>query len=213
MHVHGATVLNLAACVCISGFVAMDVHAHVVDSGAWERLHVWGAGGMQSMKLAPRPRTTCGVHFFVPGVRKGGTTSLIHWISTHRDVLGVNLENMTDALRDATVNTTATISLRHNTPASPSGRARWHPGETNAFAGRNYASTRKLVNEWFGTPPGNAVRAGKLAGDASVGTLTSKQQLEHIKRMCGTDVRFIVLLRCVWRRGCNLQQQSCCNCC
>ena len=37
------------------------------------------------------PSSKCGLHFFVPGTRKGGTTSMYTWIAQHPDVVGLQL--------------------------------------------------------------------------------------------------------------------------
>ena len=103
---------------------------------------------------------------------------MIHWISAHPDVLGVKLENFT-------------LGVQPLTEINAKGRGK-APGETNAFTGRKW---QQRVHHWFGEPPGDAARQGKIAGDASVMTITSPEMLMRISKMCGQAVRFVVMLR------------------
>lgn len=94
---------------------------------------------------------------------------MIHWISAHPDVLGVKLDNFT-------------LGVQPVTALNANGRGK-APGETNAFAGKKKWQQR--VHRWFGEAPGDAARQGKIAGDASVTTITSPEILMRISKMCG----------------------------
>ena len=115
---------------------------------------------------------------------------MIPWLSVQRDVLGVNL--LAVGNYTATAERQARGSAGHGRAGaaaaggSAAGRRAWHPGETNAFSRHDYKSA---VVEWFGKPPGDAERAGKITGDASVSTLASKDSLRRIKALCGDAVR------------------------
>lgn len=107
------------------------------------------------------PATTCGVHFFIPGVRKGGTTNLYTWIAQHPDVMGVNL---------------------NAGPTAGETRFFVRPGQGNSTSGPN-------------SPYRHAIAARKMTGDSSVDLLLSAYGRNLIRRVCGSDVRFVVLLR------------------
>lgn len=69
--------------------------------GNWSGIRVYPVTD-GSHKRDPIPPTECGARFFVPGVRKSGTTSMYSWIAAHPGVHGVRLCNTTGCARGET---------------------------------------------------------------------------------------------------------------
>ena len=122
---------------------------------------------------------------------------MIHWIGSHPDVLGVKLLPFK-------------LGVQPTMETRPNGKGT-APGETNAFSVRKNKYEKRVV-KFFGPPPGNAVKQGKISGDASVMTITSKEVLRRIAKMCGLGVRFVVMLRDPVERAISLATMRCVAC-